>query len=234
MSDVNILIWVVIAAVSVLIFGSVYLIYKGLQNPARISQVYTGIGFCLIFFVFIFLFFVTTLDSLFIFSSIFMLIVCVVITLLAVMILWKKPEKIRKSFRLLLIAAYTVGFCTSVFWGYLFTPTQRIERDGGGVIRALDDFHSRKGFYPASLAELESSSTIQFVKAPSSLWGWLYIATDNDFSLGFIKDVDKFGYWICQFPSKTRQWDCVPEAQTPFHPDPTPGVYETEPYPALY
>lgn len=225
MADFNSLIWGGIFVVSLLIFGSVFFIFKGLQYPDRVSQVPTGVGICLILLVFAFLFFVTSLDRLFVLASLVLLIPCVLTTALAVVILWKRLPNNRRSFRLFLIAGYTMSFCVSVFFGYLFTPTQRIERDGLGVVRALDGYHSKQGFYPRSLDDLKSSSTHSFVETPPSLWGWLYTATDDDFSLGFIHDVDKFGYWICQYPSKSRQWDCVPEAQTPFRPDPTPGVY---------
>jgi hypothetical protein len=233
MADLNILIWVVIFVISILIFGSVYLLYKGLQNPEQVSQIPTGIGFSLIFFVFAFLFFVTSLDGLLLYASFFLFLICVLATNLTVLILRKKLPDGRKSFRQLIVAGYTVGFCVSVFFGYLFTPTQRIKRDGWGVIRALEEYHNRQGFYPRSLVDLKSSSTIRFVETPPTLWGWLYTATDDDFSLGFIRDVDKFGYWICLYPSKSRQWDCVPEAKTPFRPDPTPGIYENNSFPTF-
>lgn len=234
MVDLQTIFWVVIVIISSLIIGSIYFLRKGLQNPTRVSQLHTGIGFCLIFFVFAFLFFVTTLDGFSIIASTILFIACVVVTILSIIIIWKKPTNNHKSFRLLLIVGYILGFSVSIFFGYLFTPTQRIERDGQSVIRALDEYHYRQGIYPGSLADLESFSTNQFVKTPSSLWGWLYTATDDDFSLGFIRDVDKFGYWICLYSSNTRRWDCVPEAQTPFRPDPTPGVYATEPFPSLH
>jgi len=128
----------------------------------------------------------------------------------------------RKAIGILIGIAIVVAMFVAIRIAYYFSPTVVRERDGIVLARAIDQYKVDTGHYPQSLDELHPQYVAD-LKSPKDHWGWLYVSTDRDFTLGYVAYVDKFGYLVCVIRSTDRNWGCLPEANDPFDLGPTPG-----------
>lgn len=210
---------------SILIVGSVILLYQGLRDPHNIlqKQICKAIGLLLLACAGFFL--LASIGELGTYIAVLAAIPIIIITITSGLLLSRILPRGRKSLILLVLIGFPIMFFISVSFGYLYTPTLRNERDGQKVVQALDEYHRRNGKYPATLDQLRSDSRILFIEKPPTIWGWLYTASQDDYVLGFVNDVDKFGYWVCIYRSHSSKWKCIPESEGPFTIKPTPGTY---------
>lgn len=116
----------------------------------------------------------------------------------------------------------------SMDFGMYFDPDSIIERNGDTIAGALNKYHSDQGRYPEKLDELVPAYLAE-LKEPGTMWGWLYIAGTDDFTLGYVDYIDEWGYSICKYSVAIPEWDCLndyskgPSRSTePFHLEPTP------------
>jgi hypothetical protein len=97
------------------------------------------------------------------------------------------------------------------------TKPEKATLPGKGGLKA------KMGKYPASLDELVPIAATALPEEPATIWGWLYTATDDDFTLGYVYGVDKLGYSVCVYSAQKPEWDCLPNYSTgPFILEPTP------------
>jgi len=127
----------------------------------------------------------------------------------------------RKSLGILIGISILVAMFVALRITHYFSPTVVRSRDGIVLARAIDQYKIDTGHYPQSLDELKPHYVID-LKSPKDRWGWLYVSTNQDFTLGYVADVDKFGYLVCVIHTTNRNWDCLAEATDSFNLGPTP------------
>ena len=105
----------------------------------------------------------------------------------------------------------------------VFIPVWSIRNNSATILSALAQYRANHGRYPGALGELVPEY-LNDLAQPGTTWGWLYTSDGNDFTIGYVYWVDKWGYGICRYPSKTMDWDCPEDYSTePFTLAPTPG-----------
>ncbi len=102
-----------------------------------------------------------------------------------------------------------------------FSPTSVLRKNGIILATAIDQYKKDLGRYPQTLEEL-LPKYVTDLKKPNDYWGWLYLSTDQDFTLGYVFYVDKFGYSVCVIRSMNKNWDCLINSTGPFKLEPTP------------
>ncbi len=100
-----------------------------------------------------------------------------------------------------------------------FSPTAILRKNGIMLAVAIDQYKKDSGHYPLTLQEL-LPKYVTDLKKPVNCWGWLYLTSDQDFTLGYVSDVDKFGYSVCIIQSTNRNWNCLINS---------PGLFKLEP-----
>lgn len=120
-------------------------------------------------------------------------------------------------------------FISSDTIGRYFEPDSIIKRNGDTIAVALNEYHIDKGIYPENLEDLVPTY-IDDLKDPGTMWGWLYVSDKDDFTLGYVDDIDWTGYGICKYSAAIPEWDCRDDyskgpyrSNEPFHLEPTPS-----------
>jgi hypothetical protein len=103
-----------------------------------------------------------------------------------------------------------------------FSPTSILRKNGIILAGAIDQYKKEVGHYPLTLQEL-TPKYVSAIKGPDDYWGWLYLSTDQDFTIGYVDWVDKFGASVCLIRSTNRKWDCLMNSTGPFIVGPTPS-----------
>ena len=104
-----------------------------------------------------------------------------------------------------------------------YSPDQVIRRNGEEIIaKALNEYYIDNKAYPQSLDELVPIY-VSDLREPKTIWGWLYTGNSKDFTLGYVSDIDRMGYYICKYSASLPKWDCPDDLSTaPFSLEPTP------------
>lgn len=131
-------------------------------------------------------------------------------------------DRWRKLVGLIIAIGVPLTLYASLEVGFPYSPNEIIHRNGEAIARALNDYYVDNKTYPQDLSELVPNY-LSDLKEPKSIWGWLYVGNDDDFTLGYVSYVDKMGYIVCKYSRKTPKWDCPLDYSTaPFHLEPTP------------
>jgi hypothetical protein len=131
-------------------------------------------------------------------------------------------DRWRKLGGLIIAIGIPLTLYASLEVGFPYSPNEIIHRNGEEIARALNNYYVDSKAYPQTLSELVPNY-LSDLKEPKSIWGWLYVGNDDDFTLGYVSYVDKMGYTICKYSKKTPKWDCPLDYSTaPFHLEPTP------------
>jgi hypothetical protein len=123
-----------------------------------------------------------------------------------------------------LIVAIGIPFalyaCLEIAFPY--SSDQVIRKNGEFVAKALNEYYADNKTYPQSLSEIVPNY-VSDLKEPKSIWGWLYMGDDKNFTLGYVFYVDKWGYTICKYSASLPKWNCPLDYSTvPFSLEPTP------------
>jgi hypothetical protein len=128
----------------------------------------------------------------------------------------------RKIVGLLTGMGFPIILFVSLEIGFPYSPDSIIRKNGKAIGQALNEYHADKGNYPETLNELVPAYLTD-LREPKTIWGWLYSASKDDFTLGYVSYVDKMGYTICKYSATAPEWDCPLDYSTaPFHLAPTP------------
>jgi hypothetical protein len=101
-----------------------------------------------------------------------------------------------------------------------YSPSTTRLKYGDTLAKLLDQYKQDTGVYPPKLDMLMPKYTAE-IKDSGTLWGWLYISTGQDFTLGYVSYVDRFGYSVDVISATNREWD-VRTDSGPFKLGPTP------------
>jgi hypothetical protein len=118
---------------------------------------------------------------------------------------------------LVFIGILLIGFS----FGLQYTPDAIISRNGQSIAAALRKYYEAAQKYPAALNELVPKY-LDSLHEPRTTGGWLYQVEVDDFTLGYVVDVDKSGYLICTMKAASTKWNCLQDSETPFKLGPTP------------
>jgi hypothetical protein len=129
----------------------------------------------------------------------------------------------RKVAGLIVAVGIPLALYASLNVAFPYSPDQVVRRNGETIIaRALNEYYLDHKTYPQVLNELVPNY-VSDLREPKSIWGWLYIGDDKDFTLGYVFYVDKWGYTICKYSASSPKWDCPDDNSTaPFSLAPTP------------
>ena len=117
---------------------------------------------------------------------------------------------------LLFLLIYPTAVFVSIMFADRFSPESRREAYLEVVAQQLDWYRADHGRYPESLDQL-IPTYLDNLREPETVWGWLYVATDDGFSLGYVARVDRWGgYSVSIYPSETRAWDFLVFSDGPF------------------
>jgi type II secretory pathway pseudopilin PulG len=128
----------------------------------------------------------------------------------------------RKLVSILIGVVFPIALFLSVLAGAGFSPELQSQSYAAVIAAQLDEYRSDKGYYPGALEELVPDYLAD-LREPKTIWGWLYTATEDTFTLGYVFYVDKLGYSVCIYPSDLRAWDCLTNSTGPFDIPPTPS-----------
>lgn len=128
----------------------------------------------------------------------------------------------RKLAGLLIGIGFPMVMFLSIIASDPISPDSIVRRNGEGIAQTLTKYHNDKGKYPETLEEL-IPTYISELKEPRHVWGWLYTADQNNFTLGYVTHVDNMGYSICKYSAIIPEWNCPRSYSTePFYLEPTP------------
>ncbi len=133
----------------------------------------------------------------------------------------------RKLMALIIALVYPAGLFACAIIANDYSPEALSRKYADVIGQQLDQYHSDKGQYPTELAELVPVY-LDDLREPKSLWGWLYKATQDEFTLGYVNWVDWWGCDVCVYTSDQRTWDCPHYfSSAPFNlpPTPSPSLY---------
>ena len=130
----------------------------------------------------------------------------------------------RKVAGLIVAVGFPLALFASLKIASPYSPDQVIHRNGETIIaKALNEYYADNKTYPQSLNELVPNY-LSDLREPKTLWGWLYVGDNKDFTLGYVFYIDKWGYIICKYSASSPKWDCPNDYSTaPFSLAPTPG-----------
>lgn len=134
--------------------------------------------------------------------------------LASVLLLIRLPGR-HKLFVGVLLLLFPVALLLSFQAGDAASPKVKIRSDGEIVVQALHTYHIAYGHYPVTLAELVPRF-LSDLKQPETVWGWLYQTEEQEFSLGYVWDVDRWGYSVCVYDLEVSKWDCLDYSTGPF------------------
>ncbi len=148
------------------------------------------------------------------------LIAVSVAVIAALWLLWSLNGR-RKIAALLIGILFPASLFVGMRIGANYTPDSVIQRKGAVIAQALNQYRASHGKYPESLDELVPEYLAD-LKQPGTIWGWLYTATEKEFTLGYVYWVDKFGYSVSVFGSNKPEWTYLSNTTGPFVLQPTP------------
>ncbi len=128
----------------------------------------------------------------------------------------------RKLVAVPLVIVFPVALFASTQIGDAYSWERIAEKNGVFIAQALNRYHADHLTYPKTLTELVPTY-LDNLREPRAVWGWLYTATQDDFSLGYVYWVDREGYSVCVYSSMVPEWNCLPGSPGPFTIAPTPG-----------
>jgi hypothetical protein len=129
----------------------------------------------------------------------------------------------RKVAALLMSIGFPFALFASIQLGSAHSPESMAQKNAKVIAQALSQYRAAKGEYPPNLEALVPEY-VSDLREPRTMWGWLSIPTGDDYTLGYVFDVDKFGYGICKYSAKVPKWDCPSDYSTaPFTLAPTPA-----------
>ncbi len=102
-----------------------------------------------------------------------------------------------------------------------FSPTSVARKDGIVLAQEIEQYKDDTGSYPAQLHDLVPNYRTN-IKDPKTYKGWLYAATNQNFMLGYVDYIDKWGYTVCLISSGIKEWNCSTDYKSPFNLAPTP------------
>jgi hypothetical protein len=143
------------------------------------------------------------------------------VALISGIVLFVLLEGKRKLFGVVLALAFPMMLFLSISIGDSLSWESKTESDGKLIAEALEQYRAENGVFPQSLDEL-IPTYLSELNEPQSVWGWLYTATADIFTLGYVYDVDNLGYGVCVYSSSILEWDCLPYSSGPFDLPPTP------------
>jgi hypothetical protein len=150
------------------------------------------------------------------------LITCIVAFLCGLYLSYFLPRWRKLNGLLVGLVFPVILFISSTTIGLYFDPDSIIKRNGDTIAGALNKYHSDQGRYPEKLDDLVPTYLAE-LKEPGTMWGWLYIADKDTFTLGYVFYIDKMGYTICKYSAAIPEWDCPMDNSTePFYLEPTP------------
>lgn len=201
---------------------------EGLRDPLALdlTKIYTGAGLLLL----ICLYLIIEMAMGMLLGVIFVfLYTCLVSFLCGVYLLFSLPGW-RKPVGLLVGLAFPIIlFISSDTIGRYFEPDSIIKRSGDTIVMALNEYYSDQGRYPEKLDDLVPTYLAE-LKEPGTMWGWLYLVEKDNFTLGYVDDIDWTGYGICKYSAAIPEWDCQDDyskgpfrSTEPFHLEPTPS-----------
>lgn len=77
------------------------------------------------------------------------------------------------------------------------------------IVEALEWYYADISEYPASLEELEPLYLDELPEAVTTRgMGWLYTATDDEYTLGYWYGPNKYAVYVCLFDSAEKVWNC--------------------------
>ncbi len=116
-----------------------------------------------------------------------------------------------------------VSFLTIILVGR-FSPESLIKEYGVVIAQQLDQYRADHGKYPETLEQLMPTYLTE-LREPKIVWGWLYVATSDSFTLGYVSYVDRMGYSVAVYTSESRNWDSLVNSDGPFNLPPTPSSF---------
>jgi hypothetical protein len=131
------------------------------------------------------------------------------------------PLRVGKTVGILIGLIIPVFMFVTLWFAQDFSPTSVLRKNGIILATAIDQYKKDLGHYPQTLQEL-LPKYVSDLKKPNDYWGWLYVSTDQDFTLGYVFGVDKWGCSVCVIRSMNRNWDCLINSSGPFKLEPTP------------
>jgi hypothetical protein len=219
--EVIVVLAVIVAGVSGLLIG------RGARNPAKISWSYIAATlslFAVTWMIFAILAGLGGFGGVIAFALGVVFAGALLVTALALVIYL--PGK-RKFFALIPSVLFPLGVAVSIVLGNSFSPDTATRNHRDALVNALQRYHQNTGTYPQSLDQLVPQYLTE-IEESRTMWGWLYLATPNRYSLGYVMGVD-WDYFICFSTSHAPDWDCKPAIYTDFILPPTPGM-ETPTY----
>lgn len=215
-----------ISAPSVFIVVAAYIIYESQQGQSEIR--WNRIGTASALLICACISFVIGLAVGFSYGVFFVFVLATIVALLSGIFLGAYLTRWQKLFGLFIGLGFPLIMLLSIYLGLYFDPDSIIERNGDAIAGALYEYHTDKGLYPENLEDLVPTY-IDDLKDPGTMWGWLYVSTKDDFTLGYVNDIDSMGYGICKYSPDIPEWDCVDDyseepfrSTEPFHLEPTP------------
>jgi hypothetical protein len=199
-------------------------IFYGLKDAQAVRRWPLAIGFGLLVIVCLLTAFVSTQEwggMTAGMTGIYFLSIIVIIASVVMLVLLPKW---RKTVVLLVGVAFPILFLQSILIGSEGSPDTITRKNGVLIAQALKAYHVDHHTYPATLEELVPKYLATIPAEPESTSGWLYKVTDDDFALGYVSDVEKFGYWVCIYTATATDWECpLPTfIGEPFNLGPTP------------
>jgi hypothetical protein len=129
----------------------------------------------------------------------------------------------RKVIGLLMSIGFPVALYLGLEIGSPYTPDSIIRKNGEAIAQAVTEYHSDRGIYPDTLNEL-IPAYLTDLREPKTIWGWLYLTSRDDYTLGYVSYINKWGYSICKYSATAPEWDCPLNYSTaPLVLEPTPG-----------
>lgn len=209
-----------ISAPSIFIVVAAYIIYESQQGQSEIH--WNRIGTASALLICACISFVIGLAVGFSYGVIFVFVLATIAALLSGIFLGAYLTRWQKLFGLFIGIGFPFIMLLSIYLGLYFDPDSIIRRNGEAIAQALNEYHAAKGIYPETLDELVPTYMAD-LKEPKTLWGWLYVAEQDNFTVGYVSYIDKMGYTICKYSRTLPEWNCPMDYSTePFHLEPTP------------
>jgi hypothetical protein len=215
-----------ISSPSMFIGVAAYILYESLRKQDKVHWKRMGLAFILLICACISL--VISIAAGASYGIIFIFFIASAAALLSGIFLGFHLIGWRKLTGILIGIGFPFVMFISIDLGMYFDPDSIIKRNGDTIIGALNEYHSDQGRYPEKLDDLVPTHLAE-LKEPGTMWGWLYIAEKENFTLGYVEYIDEWGYSICKYSAVIPEWDCIDDyskgpyrSTEPFHLEPTP------------
>ncbi|MCI0398420.1 MAG: hypothetical protein L0332_24150 [Chloroflexi bacterium] len=219
---------VVLMLIPMILTGAVaYMIKSGLEGPGKpvLGHIFIGLGL-LVFMLLPMMYAIIHESS---WGTISFIVAIYVSPLAVIAGIWL--ALVLKGTRRIAGALFALGYpavlfaaiMTAIKIGLPLTPESITEQRGTEIVMALERYRIDKGQYPDSLNELKPRYMNEIPLALSSEGvDWLYTVRAEEFTLGYMKDPDKFGAFVCLYEPSRGDWACGHNQWGPFKPVPTP------------